>query len=124
MSTTFPHAERQNPATALSDAVLVVDRAGAIVEANHVAGRMFGYGREDLLGRPIEDLIPVSLRAAHAAQRQTKAGPQVRKMGQARPFPALSRDGTELLVEIGLMPGYRRPGAPGDHGHHPGCNGP
>jgi len=112
MSTNFPHAERQNPATALSDAVLAVDLAGVIVEANHVAGRMFGYGREDLLGRPIEDLIPVSLRAAHAAQREAKAGRQVRMMGQARPFPALRRDGTELLVEIGLMPGTDAEGRP------------
>jgi PAS domain S-box-containing protein len=100
------HVERLDPVAALSDALLVVDQAGTIVDANHVAERMFGYSREELVGRPVEDLVPVPLRAEHASLRQLKtAGDYTRKMGQARPFPAVGRDGRELLVEIALTPG-------------------
>jgi len=100
-----PESDGSNPAAALSDAVILVDVTGSIVEANHVAGRMFGYRREELIGRPIEDLIPARLRAAHAAQREANTKRRVRSMIQARPFPALCRDGTELLVEVGLVSG-------------------
>ena len=98
--------EDHDTATTLSDAVLVVDQAGAILGANPVAERMFGYSREELVGRPIEDLVPERLRAGHAAQRLSKADDvRGRKMGQGRPFPALRRDGTEFLVEVALTPG-------------------
>ena len=48
----------------------LVDATGSIVEANHVAGRMLGYRREELIGRSIEDLIPVAQRAAHVVRRE------------------------------------------------------
>ena len=113
MSAPTPPLEHPDPVAALSDAVLVVDPTGSIIEANHVAGRMFGYRREELIGRSIEDLIPAPLRAAHALQREAKAAVvHVRRMGQARPFPALRRDGSELLVEIGLTPGTGADGRP------------
>jgi PAS domain S-box-containing protein len=106
MSATAPEYDRPDAVAALSDAVIVVGRNGSIVDANPVAGRMFGYSRTELLGLSVEALIPANLRAAHAAQREARAAePDGRKMGQLRPFPALRRDGTELLVEIALTPG-------------------
>jgi PAS domain S-box-containing protein len=106
MSATAPEYDRHDPVADLSDAVIVVDRAGTIIEANSVAGRMFGCGREELLGLPVESLMPATLRDAHAAQRDARvAEPDGRKMGQLRPFPAQRRDGTDLLVEIALAPG-------------------
>ena len=92
---------------------IVVDRNGSIVEANHVAGRMFGCRADELLGLSVEALVPASRREAHAAQRDAWAGgARDRKMGEARPFPAVRRDGTELQVEIGLTPGTDAEGRP------------
>jgi len=105
MSATTSQAIPHNPVADLSDAVIAVDATGSIVEANHVAGRMFGYRREELIGRSIEDLVPVAQRAAHVVRREGLTGQHPRKMGQARPFRAVCRDGTELLVEVGLTPG-------------------
>ena len=99
--------------TALSDAVIVVDRNGSIIEANHVAGRMFACGPEELLGLPVEELMPASLREAHAARRDAwTGGARDRKMGEAQPFPGVRRDGTELQLEIGLTPGTDAEGRP------------
>jgi PAS domain S-box-containing protein len=93
-------------ATSLADAVIVVDQAGVIIDANRVAERMFAYSREELVGSPVEMLVPASMRAAHVEHRSIRPGTTTaRKMGQARPFPAVSRDGRELLVEIELTPG-------------------
>jgi PAS domain S-box-containing protein len=98
---------------ALSDAVIVADRNGSIVEANHVAGRMFGCSPDELLGLSVEELMPASLRAAHAARRDAWAGgAQNRKMGEARPFSAVRRDGTPLQIEVGLTPGTDAEGRP------------
>ena len=106
MSATSPESDRHDPVAALSDAVIVVDRTGSIIDANQVAGRMFGCSQEELLGLSVEELMPASLREAHAARREARAAdPGDRKMGQARPFRALRRDGTELLVEIALTSG-------------------
>ena len=95
-----------------SDAVIVVGRDGSIVEAYDVAVRLFGYSRDELLRMRVEDLIPTAHRAAHQAHRAAyEATPHLRQMGQTSPFPAVHRDGRQLLVEVALRAGDGRPGS-------------
>jgi PAS domain S-box-containing protein len=90
---------------AAPNAMLMVDRDGAIVLANASAERLFGYGRKDLLGLPIETLVPERFRSRHPSDRDGFfKNPQVRAMGAGRDLFALRRDGAEVPVEIGLNP--------------------
>ncbi len=87
------------------DAILMINRAGEIVVANVQAEKLFGYRREELIGRPVESLIPPRLRAEHAQNRNTFFGdPCVRPMGMGLPLLALRKDATEVPVEIRLSP--------------------
>jgi PAS domain S-box-containing protein len=87
------------------DAVLVVSAAGRIVRINAEAERMFGYPRRELLGQPLEILLPVRLREIHARCReQFAADPSTRPMGAAGCSLACRRDGSELAVDISLSP--------------------
>src|SRR5271167_4493425 len=85
--------------------MLVVNRAGEIVVANLQAEKLFGYGREELIGRSVESLIPPRLRAEHPQHRGNFFGaPRVRPMGVGLELFALREDGTEVPVEISLSP--------------------
>jgi PAS domain S-box-containing protein len=87
------------------NAMLIVDDAGRIVLVNEAAENLFGYGRDELLGQPIEVLVPERLRANHPADRERFAkDPSARPMGKGRDLYALRKDGTEVPVEIGLNP--------------------
>jgi PAS domain S-box-containing protein len=89
-----------------------VGRDGSIGEANDVAMRLFGYSRDELLRLRVEDLIPSANRAAHQAHRAAyEATPHLRRMGQTSPFPAVHRDGRQLLVEVALRAGDGTPGS-------------
>jgi PAS domain S-box-containing protein len=82
-----------------------VDSDGRITLVNQQTERMFGYAREELLGQPIETLIPERSRAGH---RRLRAGymaePHTRPMGMDLPLFGRRRDGSEFPVEIGLSP--------------------
>ena len=83
----------------------MTDARGNIVLVNREIERLFGYGREDLLGRPIESLVPERFRRGHGEYRGGfMADPKVRVMGAGRDLYGLRRDGTEVPVEIGLTP--------------------
>ena len=87
------------------DAVIIVDRAGRIVDANRQASRLFGYARDDLIGRGVEDLLPEEVRSVHTKHRAGYAlRPTVRPMGQGLPLFALRSDGTRLAVDVSLSP--------------------
>ena len=90
---------------AAPNGMLLVDEHGMIVMANASAFRQFGYGREELLGKSVETLIPGPFRSDH---RQHRAGfiqaPQTRSMGGGRELSGLRKDGSEFAVEIGLTP--------------------
>jgi len=106
-------SERTDAVAALAEAMIVVDRTGSIVDANQVSELMFGFSRGELVGKPVEVLVPASLRAPHQALRVEYAGkPYERTMGQTRPLPALRRDGQEMLVEVVLVPGRGAQGEP------------
>src|SRR5262249_33811260 len=83
---------------------------GAIVLANAQVYRMFGYEPGELIGRPVELLVPERFRAGHPASRDRFfADPQTRAMGTGRDLFGRRKDGGEFPVEIGLQP-IRREG--------------
>jgi two-component system, sensor histidine kinase len=86
------------------DALLVVDTEGRIVFANSMAAELFGFSREELTGSPLERLVPVGLRHAHARHRRDfQEHPRTREMGAAEtPLRASRADGSEFPVEIRL----------------------
>jgi protein-histidine pros-kinase len=90
---------------AAPDAMLVVDHGGRILLVNAQVLTMFGYERDELVGRPVEQLIPEAARAAHAAHRNGYvAAPRVRAMGSGIDLRASRKDGSEFPVEISLSP--------------------
>jgi len=87
------------------DATVVVDEEGRIVLANALVTTMFGYPRDELLGQPIEILVPERFRSRHVGHRQRYlAAPTVRSLGTPLCLFGLRRDGTELPVEVSLSP--------------------
>jgi len=85
--------------------VMVVDNNGRIVLQNAPMEKQFGYLREELIGQPVEILVPERLRSAHLDLRRAFfLDPQVRPMGAGRDFYGRRKDGTEFPVEIGLNP--------------------
>ena len=90
---------------AAPDAVIIVDGEGAIALVNAYAETLFGYERQEILGRPVEVLIPERLRAAHRRYRgQYGVCPYRRPMGRALETVALCKNGCEFPVEITLSP--------------------
>ena len=90
---------------AAPDAVLIVDANGAIVLVNGQTEKVFGYSREELLGKPVEMLVPQRHRDIHSAHRDNyNASPRVRMMGSGMELLGLRKDGREFPVEISLSP--------------------
>jgi protein-histidine pros-kinase len=87
------------------DAMVIVDRAGRIAIVNGQAERLFGYERAELLGQPIETLVPTRDQQSHPQHRaRFFADPKVRPMGAGLALQARRRDGSEFPVEISLSP--------------------
>ena len=87
------------------DAIVMVNNTGRIVLVNRQAEQLFGYQREELLGRAIEILLPQRFRFGHMSHR-TKyfTEPKTRTMGAGLELFACRKDGTEFAVEISLSP--------------------
>jgi PAS domain S-box-containing protein len=85
--------------------LLMIDAEGRIVLVNREIERLFGYSREELLGRSVDVLVPERYRHGHPVFRTGFMGsPRVRPMGAGRDLFGLRKDGTEVPVEIGLTP--------------------
>ena len=83
--------------------VMAVDAAGCIIQLNAQIEKMFGYSREELIGRPAEVLVPVRFRQGHAGLRKKfAAAPQMRPMGTGRDLLGARKDESEFPVEVGL----------------------
>jgi PAS domain S-box-containing protein len=87
------------------DAMAVVDGKGDIVLVNTRTESLFEYKRQELIGKPIDILIPERYRARHAAHRGIYAeSPVPRAMGANLELFARRRDGSEIPVEVSLSP--------------------
>ena len=89
------------------DAVLAVDKDGRIIDANDEVRTVFGYEPEDLVGEPIERLLPKRARVQHEAHRARYLSKPVRRpMGAGLELWALRKDGTEIPVDVSLSPAH------------------
>lgn len=85
------------------DAMIIVDEAGRIQIANSQAALLFGYRVDELLGQPVELLLPGSVGERHVRHRATYvASPHTRPMGSGLDLVARRHDGTPFVVEVSL----------------------
>ncbi len=95
----------RNVVEASPNAFVLVDSHGIIVMVNRQTELLFGYNRQELLGQPLEILLPEATREAHRGLRQAfTEHPEPRRMGSNRELFGRHRDGSLLPVEIGLSP--------------------
>jgi PAS domain S-box-containing protein len=87
------------------DAMVIVNADGKIVLVNTQTEKLFGYGRAELLGQPVEVRVPAPMRAKHVQQRNGYlAKPVVRPMGMGLNLYGVRKDGSHFPVEISLSP--------------------
>jgi len=87
------------------DAMVIAGHDGKIVLVNSQTEKLFGYQREELLGQPVEVLVPERFWGMHQTYRGSyMANPQARPMGAGSELFGLKKDGTEFPVEISLSP--------------------
>ncbi len=90
---------------AASSAIVMIDDHGKIELVNVQTGKMFGYEPDELIGRPIECLVPERYRRKHSVYRVSYQNARAnRSMGVGRDLFGVRKDGTEFPVEIGLTP--------------------
>jgi PAS domain S-box-containing protein len=87
------------------DAILATDADGVIRAANPRTAELFGYALDELIGMPVEALVPARFRGRHPQHRENYAAhPRTRQMGAAMNLFALRKDGSEFPVDIMLKP--------------------
>src|SRR3954447_614643 len=90
---------------AAPDGMIVCDPKGTMVLVNGEAERMFGYGRNELLGHSIDMLVPDRIRSHHGKHVEGFAAkPKLRPMGSGLELAGRRKDGSEFPVEISLSP--------------------
>ncbi|MBS0396325.1 MAG: PAS domain S-box protein, partial [Proteobacteria bacterium] len=90
---------------AAPDAMLVVDGEGRIVFANQQVSALFGYDRSEVVGQPVETLVPDRFRAGHPERRAHYLDARLRRpMGSGLDLFARRRDGSDVPVEVSLSP--------------------
>ena len=90
---------------AASSAMIQVSENGVIELVNEMAGEIFGYQVDEMIGQPIEILVPEQFRRKHSVYRASYQNcPETRRMGSGRDLYGVRRDGSQFPVEIGLTP--------------------
>lgn len=85
------------------DSMIIANEMGVIVMVNAQAEQLFSYDRKELIGQPVEKLIPQRFHAGHPAHRKKyHDAPHARPMGSGRELFGLSKDGREIPVEVSL----------------------
>lgn len=101
-------AQEQNQRTLIEstpNGIIVVGADGAVIGVNARAERLFGYDRSELIGKPVEVLVPEAVIGAHEGFRKKyQEAPETRPMGAGRDLRARRKDGGEFPVEVGLNP--------------------
>jgi len=101
----FAQSALENLFEVSPDAIFVTDAQGVIHGANPRAAELFGHTQAELVGQPIENLVPERFRGRHPSHRENyNAHPRARRMGAAMNLYALRKDGTEFPVDIMLKP--------------------
>lgn len=96
----MPYEEYFKVAT---ESLVIVDRSGQIVEANRKTEELFGYSIDELVGRPVEILLPDKLHTAHRKHvADFFAAPRTRAMGLGLSLVGRRKDGSEFPVEVSL----------------------
>ncbi len=87
------------------DSMVIVNAGGKMVVVNSQTEILFGYSRQELIGQPVEILIPARLERLHVKHRASfLAEPHVRPMGAGQELLGKRKNGTEFPVEISLSP--------------------
>lgn len=87
------------------DAMVLVDAQGRIAVVNAQAERLFGYWRDELVGEPVDKLMPAHLRQGHIKHLSEYNGaPRTRPMGTNLELYGLRKDGSEFPIEISVSP--------------------
>lgn len=90
---------------AAPDAIVGVDIEGNIALANAQTEKLFGYSRAELMGQPVEILLPDAVRRIHIRHRESfTAHPHMRLMGAGLDLEGRRKDGSTFPVEISLSP--------------------
>ena len=90
---------------AAPDGFIVINENGEIVLANAQAETIFGYAKEQMIGKPVEIFLPPELRERHVAQRHSYfRAPKIRGMGKHIDLEACRADGSTFPIEISLSP--------------------
>jgi PAS domain S-box-containing protein len=88
---------------AAPDGILIVDSQGMVRDVNRAALELLGYSREDLVGFPVEQVVPPDARAGHPAKRSGfVAQMETRPMGVGLSLRAVRKDGRQVPVEVSL----------------------
>ncbi|MBI2608078.1 MAG: PAS domain-containing sensor histidine kinase [Deltaproteobacteria bacterium] len=90
---------------AAPDAFVIVDKEGKIIMINNQVEVLFGYAREELIGKPVEILVPEHLRTKHVEHRKTYfEQPKKRTIGIGLDLYGVRKDGSRFPVDIALSP--------------------
>lgn len=88
-----------------TEGILVANDKGEIIRTNPSVEKLFGYDKDDLIGKKIETLVPKRLSGKHINHRDKYVhNPHARSMGAGMDLYGLKKDGTEIPVEISLSP--------------------
>jgi PAS domain S-box-containing protein len=90
---------------AAPDAMIIIDDAGVLRYANRQVSALFGFAHDELIGQPVESLMPERFRAGHVAHRHGyERNVRIRPMGVGLDLFGRRKDGSEFPIEISLSP--------------------